>query len=90
MIRFGVHIPNFGPFGEAAAVVELARAAEAAGWDGLFLWDHIRWQGDRWPLVDPWVALTAAACATTRLSLGTMITPLSRPLTPSSMCMWSE
>jgi hypothetical protein len=78
MIKFGVHIPNFGHFGEPAAVVELAQVAERAGWDGLFLWDHIRWEHDRWPVVDPWIALAAAAQATSRLRLGTMITPLAR------------
>jgi alkanesulfonate monooxygenase SsuD/methylene tetrahydromethanopterin reductase-like flavin-dependent oxidoreductase (luciferase family) len=78
MIKFGVHIPNFGHFGEPAAVVELAQVAERAGWDGLFLWDHIRWEHDAWPVVDPWIALAAAAHATNKLRLGTMITPLAR------------
>jgi alkanesulfonate monooxygenase SsuD/methylene tetrahydromethanopterin reductase-like flavin-dependent oxidoreductase (luciferase family) len=78
MLQFGVHIPNFGHFGEPAAVVELAQAAEQAGWDGLFLWDHIRWEHDDWPVVDPWIALAAAAQATGTLRLGTMITPLAR------------
>lgn len=78
MIRFGIHIPNFGPFGEPAPVVELAQTAESAGWDGLFIWDHIRWEHDGWPVVDPWIALTAAAQATERLRFGTMITPLAR------------
>jgi alkanesulfonate monooxygenase SsuD/methylene tetrahydromethanopterin reductase-like flavin-dependent oxidoreductase (luciferase family) len=78
MIRFGIHIPNFGPFGEPAAVVDLAQAAERAGWDGLFIWDHIRWENDADPMVDPWIALAAAAQATDRLRLGAMITPLAR------------
>jgi alkanesulfonate monooxygenase SsuD/methylene tetrahydromethanopterin reductase-like flavin-dependent oxidoreductase (luciferase family) len=78
MIKFGVHIPNFGHFGEPAVVVELAEVAERAGWDALFVWDHIRWEHDRWPVVDPWIALAAAAHATCRLRLGTMITPLAR------------
>lgn len=78
MVKFGVHIPNFGPFGEPAAVVELAQSAERAGWDGLFIWDHIRWEHDEWPVADPWIALAAAAHATEKLKLGTMITPLAR------------
>jgi alkanesulfonate monooxygenase SsuD/methylene tetrahydromethanopterin reductase-like flavin-dependent oxidoreductase (luciferase family) len=78
MIKFGVHIPNFGHFGEPTAVVKLAEVAERAGWDGLFVWDHIRWEHDGWPVVDPWIALAAAAHATDRLRLGTMITPLAR------------
>jgi alkanesulfonate monooxygenase SsuD/methylene tetrahydromethanopterin reductase-like flavin-dependent oxidoreductase (luciferase family) len=78
MIKFGIHIPNFGHFGEPASVVEIARMAEGAGWDGLFIWDHIRWEHDRSPVVDPWIALAAAAQATDRLRLGTMITPIAR------------
>lgn len=78
MIKFGIHIPNFDPFGEPGAVVEIALVAEDAGWDGLFIWDHIRWEHDEWPVVDPWIALAATAQATSTLRLGTMITPLAR------------
>ncbi len=75
-MKCGLYIPNFGSYGEAAVVAALACDAEAAGWDGLFLWDHVA--GWDQPLVDPWVALTAAAVATTRLRLGTTVTPLPR------------
>ena len=40
-MRFAVSLPNFGAGVDAAAVAEWARAAEAAGWDGLVLWDHL-------------------------------------------------
>lgn len=75
-MKTGIYVPNFGAYGEAAAVVALARDAEAAGWDGIFLWDHVA--GWAQPVVDPWVALTAAAMVTTRLRLGTTVTPLPR------------
>jgi alkanesulfonate monooxygenase SsuD/methylene tetrahydromethanopterin reductase-like flavin-dependent oxidoreductase (luciferase family) len=77
-VRFALNLPNFGDFGDPHRLVDLARRAEAAGWDGFFLWDHIRagdWAG---PVVDPWVALAAVATATERLTLGTMLTPLPR------------
>src|SRR3712207_6291680 len=78
-MRFGVSLPNFGTGVDAATVAHWARAAEAAGWDGLFLWDHL-FAFDDGPVecVDPWIALTAAACATTSIRLGTMVTPLPR------------
>jgi alkanesulfonate monooxygenase SsuD/methylene tetrahydromethanopterin reductase-like flavin-dependent oxidoreductase (luciferase family) len=78
-MRFGVSLPNFGPGVDAAAVADWARAAEAAGWDGLFLWDHLFAFADG-PVetVDPWIALTAAACATSTIRLGTLVTPLPR------------
>lgn len=59
------------PGGEARTAAELAREAEAAGWDGFFVWDPV------WG-VDAWVTLAAAAMLTERIRLGTMITPVSR------------
>lgn len=71
-------MPNFGAgFGEAAPLAELAREAEAAGWDGFFLWDHVA-PDPRLPTVDPWVALTAVALATERVRIGALVTPLPR------------
>jgi len=78
MVRFALNLPNFGDFADPHRLVDLARRAEESGWDGFFLWDHIRagdWAG---PVADPWVALAAVAAATQRLTLGTMITPLPR------------
>jgi alkanesulfonate monooxygenase SsuD/methylene tetrahydromethanopterin reductase-like flavin-dependent oxidoreductase (luciferase family) len=76
-VKFAVNVPNFGAFAEPRAFVALARAAEVAGWDGLFVWDHIL-TDEQVPIADPWVLLTAAACETERIRLGTMVTPLPR------------
>jgi alkanesulfonate monooxygenase SsuD/methylene tetrahydromethanopterin reductase-like flavin-dependent oxidoreductase (luciferase family) len=60
-------------------VADLARRAEEAGWDGLFVWDHVTHRKElRRHIADPWVLLTAAALATRRIRLGTMITPVAR------------
>lgn len=78
-MRYGVFVPNFGPFGDPGLIGELAARAETAGWDGFFIWDHILFSAtDRYPVVDPWVALAAAAVATSRVRLGALMTPLSR------------
>ena len=59
-MRSGLHLPNFGAFGDARVLADLAVAAEAAGWDGFFLWDHLLFCDlDKNAHVDPWVALTA-------------------------------
>jgi alkanesulfonate monooxygenase SsuD/methylene tetrahydromethanopterin reductase-like flavin-dependent oxidoreductase (luciferase family) len=72
-------MPNFGAGLDARTVAQWARAAEDAGWDGFFLWDHLfAFDPGAIDAVDPWIALTAAACATTRIRLGTMVTPLPR------------
>ncbi len=76
-MRFGVHLPNFGAFGDARLLAELAQEAETAGWGGFFIWDHI---ARVWPVpvVDPWVALAAIAINTRRLHLGALVTALPR------------
>jgi hypothetical protein len=59
------------PYGDASVAAEWAEAAEQAGWDGFFVWEPIY----GW---DAWVMLAAAAMRTSRIRLGTMISPLSR------------
>ena len=76
-MRYGIYLPNFGPYGDARVLAELARDAEAAGWDGFFIWDHIAVE-EHLPMVDPWVGLAAAAMTTSRIMLGATVTPLPR------------
>jgi hypothetical protein len=59
------------PGGDARAAAECAYEAEAAGWDGFFVWEPV------WG-IDAWVSLTAAATRTERIRLGTLLTPVSR------------
>ena len=78
-MQFGVYVPNFGAYGDPHNLLTLATEAEAAGWDGFFLWDHLLLfpQADM-PFVDAGVALAAIAARTERMLLGPMITPLAR------------
>jgi hypothetical protein len=59
-MRYALYAPNFGDFADPANLLGLARDAEDAGWDGLFLWDHIVLMPGV-PLIDAWVALSAIA-----------------------------
>jgi alkanesulfonate monooxygenase SsuD/methylene tetrahydromethanopterin reductase-like flavin-dependent oxidoreductase (luciferase family) len=75
-MRFGLSVP---PFCSPVDVVLLAQQAEAAGWDGFFLWDHLRFDTRlRLDVHNPWVLLGAIAAATTTLTLGPLVTPLAR------------
>ena len=80
-MRFSINIPNFGDFADARTVARVATAAEESGWDGLFVWDHVvhdRVKRQGQAFADPWMLLTAAALATSRLTLGTLVTPVAR------------
>ena len=77
LVKFGIDLPNYGKFGDPALLLDLAIEAEAAGWNGFFLWDHLV-SGGRSAVTDPWVVLSATAVKTERIRLGTMVTPLAR------------
>ena len=78
-MRYSINIPNFGDFADPRTVARVAEAAERAGWDGLFVWDHVvHVKSDRRSFGDPWMLLTAAALATSRIRLGTLVTPVPR------------
>jgi len=76
-VRFAVDLPNYGKYGDPSLLLDLALEAEAAGWDGFFLWDHLV-AGGRSSVTDPWVVLSAVAARTERIRLGPMVTPLAR------------
>jgi alkanesulfonate monooxygenase SsuD/methylene tetrahydromethanopterin reductase-like flavin-dependent oxidoreductase (luciferase family) len=76
-LKHGVYLPNFGAFGSAHTLAELAVDAERAGWDGFFLWDHIARLSPT-DMVDPWIALAAVAMATRNVRIGALVTPLPR------------
>ena len=71
-------LPLFDALADPALVARLAAEAEEAGWDGFFVWDHLRWRAPVRQVADPWITLTAMATATERLRLGPMVTPLAR------------
>ncbi|GIJ70813.1 LLM class flavin-dependent oxidoreductase [Virgisporangium ochraceum] len=77
-MRFGVSVPPFGPFADPVALADLAVSAEAAGWDGFLVWDHMVYDPSFHPIGDVWVGLAAVAVRTRRLTIGTMVTPLAR------------
>jgi probable F420-dependent oxidoreductase len=76
-VRYGISISTLGGYAEPGRIVAAAKAAEAAGWEGLFVWDHVAYVWDV-PSADPWVVLAAVAQVTARLRLGTAVTPLPR------------
>ncbi|MBK8731501.1 MAG: LLM class flavin-dependent oxidoreductase [Actinomycetales bacterium] len=59
------------PYASEREFVELAQLAETSGWDAVFSWEAVWGQ-------DAWATLAAAAVLTSRVRLGTLLTPASR------------
>jgi alkanesulfonate monooxygenase SsuD/methylene tetrahydromethanopterin reductase-like flavin-dependent oxidoreductase (luciferase family) len=64
-MRRGVVLPG----GTAAEQLQQAVLAERSGWDGVFVWEAAYG-------ADAWTLLAAIAASTSRIRLGTMLTPL--------------
>jgi probable F420-dependent oxidoreductase len=90
-VQFSLQLPTDrvaqgGEFVSAEAIAEMARAAEAAGFDAAFVTDHPAPE-DRWlksgghQALDPFVALSFVAAATTRLRVQThvLVAPYRNP-----------
>ncbi|MDA0169464.1 LLM class flavin-dependent oxidoreductase [Solirubrobacter taibaiensis] len=77
-MRSGLFLPLFDALADPLVVARLAAEAEEAGWDGVFVWDHVRWREPILEVADPWITLAAIATATERVRLGPMVTPLAR------------
>jgi alkanesulfonate monooxygenase SsuD/methylene tetrahydromethanopterin reductase-like flavin-dependent oxidoreductase (luciferase family) len=77
-VKRGIFLAPFDELADPRMVAALAADAEARGWDGFFVWDHVMYPAPVRALADPWVTLAAVACATSRVRLGPMVTPLPR------------
>jgi probable F420-dependent oxidoreductase len=76
-VRYGILVANIGTYSDPRNVVRLAEVAEEAGWEALLVWDHLAFVWGP-PAADAWTTLGAVAQATSRLLIGTGITPLPR------------
>ena len=74
---FGIDLPVAGEYADVQLLATLAREAEAAGWDGFFVYDQIASEAPK-PVIDPWIALAAIALSTERIRFGPLVTPLAR------------
>jgi probable F420-dependent oxidoreductase len=77
MMKSGICLPNYGPATGAAAIRQVATAAEAAGYDSVWATDHIlvpeKHAATFGQVIEVLVTLGYLAAVTDRLSLGTSI-----------------
>ena len=72
-LPIGVSLGSIGA--TASWWLESARRLDAAGYRGLWCWDHFVGKGSKTvPVVEQWTILAAAAGATSRIGLGTFVT----------------
>lgn len=82
-------LPSWEAGDDPGLLVEAAVEAERAGWDGVFLADHLVFPpptsiggrdvgGEPRPIADPWITLAAIASRTRSLRLGTWVCPVPR------------
>ena len=76
-MRYGICLANIGTYSDPSVAVRVAQVADAGGWDGVFVWDHLAFA---WgvPAADPWTVLAAIATSTERVRLGPAVTPVAR------------
>ena len=88
-MRRGLVLPNWEAGEDTGLLIDAAVVAEQAGWDGVFLADHLIFPppseiggsgagDDHRAFPDPWITLAGVATRTERTRLGTWITPLPR------------
>ncbi|MFI5225070.1 MAG: TIGR03560 family F420-dependent LLM class oxidoreductase [Candidatus Limnocylindrales bacterium] len=72
-VRFGAQLWSQGS--DWAGFRDAAVAAETAGWDGVWTWDHLLAIQGPWeqPIFEGWLALAGVAALTSRVKVGLMV-----------------
>jgi alkanesulfonate monooxygenase SsuD/methylene tetrahydromethanopterin reductase-like flavin-dependent oxidoreductase (luciferase family) len=71
--------PTIFEYSEPHNLLDMAKDAESAGWDGFFICDHLLLDPEgQLGLADPSIMLGAIAAVTNRIIIGSMVTPVSR------------
>src|SRR3954453_7529777 len=76
--RRGLFVAPFDSLADPRVVGDLAASAEAAGWDGFFVWDHLQYGERVTAVADVLTCCATVATRTETLLVGPMVTPLVR------------
>ena len=69
-MKFGLFLANFDAHAKADVLMDFGISADRAGWDGVFLADHLHYQ-NKIKFIDPWIMLAGLAARTKNINLGT-------------------
>jgi len=72
-VRFGAQL--WSQAGDWPGFLGAALAAEEAGWDAVWTWDHLHAIFGPWeqPIIEGWLAIAAVAARTSRVQVGLMV-----------------
>jgi alkanesulfonate monooxygenase SsuD/methylene tetrahydromethanopterin reductase-like flavin-dependent oxidoreductase (luciferase family) len=76
-MKFGLFLANFDDHAQADVLMNFGIAADQAGWDGVFLADHLHYQ-NKMKFIDPWIMLAGLASRTKNVKLGTWVAAVPR------------
>jgi probable F420-dependent oxidoreductase len=74
-MKFGLALPAKGENCRRDLLVEAAQTAEEMGFDSIWIWDHYVTPSSRM-YFDAWILLSHLAAVTSRIKLGTLVTPI--------------
>jgi alkanesulfonate monooxygenase SsuD/methylene tetrahydromethanopterin reductase-like flavin-dependent oxidoreductase (luciferase family) len=78
-IKYGISLIHFNELADPEIIIELAVEAEKAGWDGIFLPDHLLYDKQAiYPITETWILLSAIAAKTEKIKIGTGVAALPR------------
>ena len=65
-MKHAIFLPPFDGLADVERMADLAVLAEGSGWDGFFVWDHLRYASPVRDILDPYVCLAVMAARTGR------------------------
>ncbi|MFQ6134756.1 MAG: LLM class flavin-dependent oxidoreductase [Nitrososphaerales archaeon] len=81
-MKFGLALPVRGDNCRRELLVDAAKTAEDMGFDSIWVWDHYMTPSSN-ALLDAWILLSHLAAVTSKVSLGSLVTPI--PFRPPGM-----
>jgi alkanesulfonate monooxygenase SsuD/methylene tetrahydromethanopterin reductase-like flavin-dependent oxidoreductase (luciferase family) len=70
-VRAGIYLANYDTYADPAFVLDVAEQGARAGWEGIFLYDHVVLE--EFATLDAWTTLAAVAAVVPDVTIGVLI-----------------